>query len=323
MRDPLGRQPRPQTGRSQPDYADDAMQRSASVASTTFKSLWISHPPQEQIIGRILSLRLNTLDRRGEPLDGLRLSQDSQAGKTATMERLKAILADRRAVEGLTANPFQVTIVGIDQKTSLKSVYQDILIALEDPDWDEGTEKMLRQRVGLFVNRLGVELLIVEECQHLRKDGNDVADVTDALKRLLDLGVVPLVLTGNLDSKFFFERNPQLAARLGEPLELRPLNVKSRNGAIMFREFCAKLAQALVVSGILKVAPDLTEPAILDGLVAVSGGHVGRVARLIENALPHAVARGAVTIEPYDLSCLTRNYAMKNKWVDSDPFSLS
>src|SRR3546814_20551539 len=58
--------------------------------------------------------------------------------------------------------------------------------------------------------RMGVELLVVDEIQHLRREGNDVNDVTDALKRWLDAGSVPLVLVGNMDSQPFFERNKQL-----------------------------------------------------------------------------------------------------------------
>src|SRR3546814_5148096 len=81
---------------------------------------------------------------------------------------------------------------------------------MHDPDWSTGTEKVLRVRIDEFVRRLGVELLVVDEIQHLRREGNDVNDVTDALKRWLDVGSVPLVLVGNMDSQPFFERNKQL-----------------------------------------------------------------------------------------------------------------
>src|SRR3546814_6330007 len=62
----------------------------------------------------------------------------------------------------------------------------------------------------------------------LRREGNDVNDVTDALKRWLDAGSVPLVLVGNMDSQPFFERNKQLCALLGTPLDLR--SAESRVG---------------------------------------------------------------------------------------------
>src|SRR3546814_14403390 len=86
------------------------------------------------------------------------------------------------------------------KKTSLKSVFQDVLLEMHDPDWSTGTEKVLRVRIDEFVRRLGVELLVVDEIQHLRRAGNDVNDVTDALTRWLDAGSVALVLVRNMES---------------------------------------------------------------------------------------------------------------------------
>src|SRR3546814_11890068 len=100
-------------------------------------------------------------DLRGQPLGGLRLSQDSQAGKSATFGRVKQILADQRAEQRLPPNDYQVLIVGLDKKTSLKSVFQDVLLEMHDPDWSTGTEKEIgraswRERGGRTVENPGV-----------------------------------------------------------------------------------------------------------------------------------------------------------------------
>ena len=57
--------------------------------------------------------------------------------------------------------------------------------------------------------------------------------------------------------------------------------------------------------------------------MAASGGHVGRVARILEHAVEHAAWRGGLTIEAYDLSHIVRTYAVPMGWVDHDPFALS
>src|SRR3546814_9873151 len=85
---------------------------------------------------------------RGQPLGGLRLSQDSQAGKSATFGRVKQILADQRAEQRLPPNDYQVLIVGLDKKTSLKSVFQDVLLEMPDPEWSTGTEQVLWVRIN-------------------------------------------------------------------------------------------------------------------------------------------------------------------------------
>src|SRR3546814_20081983 len=102
------------------------------------------------------------------------------------------------------------------------------------------------------LRRLGVELLVVDEIQHLRREGNDVNDVTDALKRWLDAGSVPLVLVGNMDSQPFFERNKQLCARLGTPLDLSPLAASKQRDAIHFKAFCSRYDDKLVESGAVR-----------------------------------------------------------------------
>src|SRR3546814_4077295 len=88
---------------------------------------------------------------------------------------------------------------------------------------------------------LGVELLVVDEIQHLRREGTDVNDVTDALKRWLDAGSVSLVLVGNMDSQPFFERNKPLCARLGTSLrsEVHTSEIPSLM-RISFAVFCLK-----------------------------------------------------------------------------------
>src|SRR3546814_19977708 len=92
------------------------------------------------------------------------------------------MLADQRAEQRLPPNDYQVLIVGLDKKTSPKSVFQDVLLEMHDPDWRTGTEKVLRVRIDEFVRRLGVALLVVDEVQPLRRAGNDVNDGTDPLK---------------------------------------------------------------------------------------------------------------------------------------------
>lgn len=318
----LGAQPRHLTGKRFPDYADPHASERASASAEAFKTIWIDHGPQLAIISRVLKLHRDSIGRKGQPLGGLRLSQDSQAGKSATFARIKKLLADQRSASGLEPNPYQVLIVGLDKKTSLKSVFQDVLLAMHDPDWSVGTEKVLRVRIDEFVQKLGVELLVVDEIQHLKREGNDVRDVTDALKRWLDTGSVPLALVGNLDSKPFFERNQQLCARLGVALDLSPLDAARQRDAVYFKTFCAKFDEELARSGATLTKASLEEPHLLDGLLAASGGHVGRVARLLEHAVDHTSWRGAVTVEPYDLSSVVRSFAIPMRWVDHDPFAL-
>lgn len=118
-----------------------------------------------------------------------------------------------------------------------------------------------------------------------------------------------------------FKRNQQLRARLGLPLELPALRTGLDPEAILLRDFITAFAVQLKASGAVSVEPNFTDKVVLDGIIEVSGGYVGRIARFLKNAAIHASARGAITVEPYDLSCVTRGYAIDSKWITTDPFS--
>ena len=324
-KDPLGRRPAPTTGRRSPVRTDVDARRRASRTTRLLEDLWIPHPPQEAIIDALLDYRDDTFGRRGTPLTGRRLSEHSQAGKSATMGRLKHELSRVLEIEGRPPNEHQVIIVELDRRSTVKQLYQEILKALGDEFWAAPVSaKLLEDRITDFVRRLGVELLVVDEVQHLRRRADDANEVTDKLKVFLDRGVVPLVLVGDEDSVAFFRENEKLAARLGRKLELLPLDpaAKARD-AKLFKAFCAAIDDVLVTDGVFACSSGLAEPATLDRLLRVSRGHVGRIARLVQVAAPAAVRRGAERVEAYDLSGAVRGYAMENGWIDHDPFSSS
>ncbi len=316
----FGPQPAHRSGRRAVDHADQTAGDRGAAALKAAKAIWVPHPPQESNAARIVRLLDDNDGLRGRPMDGLRLSQDSHAGKTSMMERARGMLAERRRRNGLPANPHELLIVGLDKRISLKSVYQDILLKMGDDNWQTGSEKVLRQRIDEFVPRLGTKGICIDEVQHLRSEKGAVTDVTDALKRLLDLGIAPLICVGDLDSLPFFQRNKALAARLGIPMDLTPLGTRSGSEAADFKSFCRRYDDALVARGAVATSPGLTSAEMLTGLHAVSGGHVGRVARMLQHAAKNAAMRGAVTIERYDLSCVARAYAVP-MWIDHDPFS--
>lgn len=198
------------------------------------------------------------------------------------------------------------------------------------------TLKTLEQRVEEWVGKLGVELIIVDEIQRLvtkpeqeidpRNPAsfltNDAMDVTEKLQAFLDRSVVPLFFIGNEHSPKFFTLNKYFAARLVQPLKLLPLNVGKAADKKQFFDFCSAYDQEIVRLKLVGKPSCITEPEVLTGLITASRGHIGRAARIIQVALPAALKRGAVTIEPYDLSNAIRDYAMDLGWVGEDPFSI-
>jgi hypothetical protein len=310
----------PTTGRALPQY-DPAGTARETAAKTFMRDLCLPHPKQSAIMERIEALRLSTLGVRGVSLPGLRLSQVSQAGKTKTLERYMSDLRARTQAHGGRLNPHQVVYLGLKRRITVKMLYQRLLTTLGDPHPDKGNLEILVQRAEEFLLKSGVELLIVDEVQHLANSRADSNQVTDELKSFLDQGLVPVVFAGNEDSRGFFEENIQLTARLGAPLELTPTDVSEAAEARMFKTFCKQLDEAIANSGVVARAAGFEHKEILGALLTASSGHIGRVCRIVGAALEHAARRDAEFIETYDLAYAVDHLAVPARWTARNPFA--
>lgn len=355
------RKPRHITGRARPNFEDFIAQSRAEHAELIVETMWVDTQRQRAILNairRYMRMCREKRRKKGTPITGRRLSQLTQAGKSAIAERLIVELEAEAIAKGQLPNPLQVLHITIDKGMTLKMLYQEILNRLADDFVDApgdigirsaGTSsdkirgssrnniKIFEQRVEEWVYKLNVELIIVDEIQRLATKANsgsinrlddfgtltaDAMAVTEKLQAFLDRGVVPMVFIGDETSDIFFNSNKQFAARLLKPLKLLPLDMGKASDQKQFAQFCLEYDRQIVAQGATSVPTCLSEPAILTAMIRASGGHIGRAARIIQVALPAALERGAITMEPYDLSNAVRDFAIPQGWVDYDPFSI-
>lgn len=168
---------------------------------------------------------------------------------------------------------------------------------------------------------MGTELLIVDELQHLNYRNGVKNDVTDTLKGMLDAGVVPMAFLGTEEAAPMFVRNLQLNGRLLPPCDFHPLSARRPEDQRLFTKFVAKLEQVVVDRGVLPERSTLGADDMLPGLFEVSDGVIGRVCRLFEAALVHALRRGADKLERTDISWATEHWAMEQAFIDRNPFA--
>lgn len=328
----LGPQPKPITGDAHEIYGDPVREAKVMAADKAFKKIWVDdYPPQQAVKARILSYMNKWDSVRGTPIGGLRLCQPWHSGKSSIIENLKLELAEQRKLEGRPANPFEIVHMTIEDTMALKTFYQEFLREAGDEffeeearrgrDQDRRTMKMLENKIARFVRKLGIRLLVADEIQRLGGKGVSSEAVIERLQTFLDRGIVPLLLIGNEKSKMFFRENSDLSVRCGRPLKLEPMKTKTCPiQAGHFQNFCRSFDDQLVSSGIFAIRSGLSQKHMLDPIISVTGGHIGRVARLIEEAYPVAIRRGAASIEMLDFSIVTREYAIVNGWIKTDPF---
>ena len=317
-----GGAPPPTTGHALPVYNDEVDERCATGLEE-FGELYIPYERQEAIRSRINTLRLMSINKRGREgiaLPGRELSQVSQAGKSKVLQAYALEMQRGPNTKG-DINPYRVIYVGLEVRQTLKMLCKKILKLLGDPHWDLGNADDVRERLREFMRFRDVELLIIDEVQHLKGHSNDKVDITDELKRFLDSGIVPVVFAGNEEARDFFASNVQLAARLGDPLELTPLSAKATDDKKLFRQFCIDLDEEMRAAGICRQPSGFGKAGILTGLMKSSGGHVGRVCRIVEVALEHALRRDADMVEAYDLHHAVDAFAISKGYCQKNAFA--
>ncbi|MGI4880521.1 MAG: TniB family NTP-binding protein [Janthinobacterium lividum] len=282
-----------------------------------YERIYVPNPAQTRVFAAFDELR--ELGRKGGRMLAIRNLAPSGSGKTSTaVEYQRHVLAMKRHADGETP----VVIVQLDLATSTKRLWSSLLYQVGDQFHDKGTGDAMRRRGYDYLKRRGVQLLIIDEIQHLAVTTNDRHDVTDAIKRVLDDGIAPLVLMGTDQAKAMLQRNVQLSNRMLSPCDLRPLDALCERDYADFRGFLKRLDTRMIEARVIRTSSRLDEPRILACLHEISQGIIGRVVNLVRVALQQATRRGADYVELCDLAYATDSWAVAQGMIETNPFLL-
>jgi hypothetical protein len=296
-----------------------AMNAVVATKLAAFKSIYIPYPKHVELHARLDFLQKLAACQRGQPQMGLRVLAPSGSGKSTAARQYQAIV-ERGQPAGSTLRP--VLYIPLDRATTTRRLMVSILVALGDPQAEKGSEQTLKRRVVAYLERLGVELLIIDEVQHLNWRSTVGNDVTDALKTFLDAGVVAIAFLGTGDAEGMFKRNLQLNGRLLAPFDLPPLKKTSTEDHALFGNFVESLNTEIVRLGIFPELANFSSPKVLGALHDVSQGVVGRISRLFEVAVEIALRRRAERLEVYDLALAVDRWAIPQAFTKVNPFRL-
>ncbi len=305
----------PSTGTPVEDFNLEAA-RSSAAKVAAFDDIYLQHEAHRRAFGSFDYLR--ELNRTPGPKRAMRLIGPSSAGKSTAIAQYERIVARRSGVhEGVVP----VLSIKLDRACTTKRLVTSILDAYGDEYSDSNVESVLRRRAYLCIQRFGTELIFVDEVQHLAYRSSERSDPTDALKRMLDDGVVSLVFAGDPSALPLMQRNIQLANRMIAPCDILPLVSNKPQDRAAMRSFAKRLDAAMVERGITSRPSGFDDPRILRCLFVVSDGLLGRVVNLVRIALDMSARRGAEFVEIHDLSRAVREWAVPQLIVKYDPFS--
>lgn len=154
-----------------------------------------------------------------------------------------------------------------------KPVVSQLLRDLGDPlDGTGGDSTTLTHRLITLLRGTGVELIILDEFQHLieTKSNQVVYDIADFIKTLVSKAKIPVVLFGLPWSSYVLTVNAQLARRFSMQQELINYTLETYSD---FGKFVDKIQQKLPI----KPEQDLRQREMLFRLFAASGGNISNL----------------------------------------------
>lgn len=296
-----------------------AMNDVMTDAEAIFDNIYLNYPRHKQMQLAIDRIRLHGIKVRdtGKPMRGLLVTGPTGSGKTTGIEQYVAHLIRQGAyAEGLTP----LLYLRLRKKVTVMKLLRAILAKFGDRYASKRDEDELVEQVRNCIKRAGVEVIVIDECQHLRNKSTNNLEVTDQLKTFLDDCISPVVFVGVEEAQGMFDENLQLAGRCAEPVKLTPLDPMNGADVALLTRFLELLDEEMVRLNLTSRSSSLGSPYNVTCLHLASGGVIGQAFRIVRAALLIATSRSALFIEAYDLSLAVERWAVRNKICVSNPY---
>lgn len=282
------------------------------------RSLRVVHQLAEKAFDELDQIRECKRDSREneEQLAGV-LCADSHAGKSTTMRMYletrvfpeciaRGLFPPGTSMDLVLKNQKVVLFIEIPPDSRVRSLFVELLTALDDPYPTSGLIQEMVYRAEKLLRKHKVELIIFDEIGHLKvpkRPDDEAAAVHNHLKSLLRKGF-PIVFVGLVEAlpKIFSDR--QIKRRQMNAIEYPVLVYSNDNDKAMFRDFCVDLSISLKEKGIMSEWSDFVgeDDAILVRLFEVTLGLFGGVARLVERACKLAFDEKSARVELHHLA---------------------
>jgi Cdc6-like AAA superfamily ATPase len=206
------------------------------------KTIVVLHPRYSHVMAKIEELHFYSKD--SVESDSLFISGETGVGKSTVLEAFRDRFP-RSIINGYTIVPVLYNKVPVG--ATPKSVASSLLRALGDPAYDKGTENSQTARLLHFIKMCKVELIIIDEFQHLidRETKHVLNKASDWVKSFCDDAGVPIILCGMPESQKIFVHNNQLDRRFSEKINMVSFNYSSKEEQLEFRAFLKNIDEQL------------------------------------------------------------------------------
>lgn len=300
------------------------------------KLKWTNAPAQERrtIINRAFALRpqftqiwqdfdeLRTDFREGAPSTCMMIIGETGVGKsTVLQEYANANLPMRTETDQGFSTHTPVLVVSLKGMSQSLSAAQTILKKLLRVPTATGRLSNITDRIETQMQRQGVEILILDEFQHLAEAGAEKtrSQTADWVKGLAKETRVPIVLAGMPSLAEVIAANAQLASITPLRRQLGDFKYENERGRKAFQSFLRELDQIFPFDE----PADFGEPYLAERLYLASGGNPRLLCMLLRWAAKAAIQEGTRRVEERHLASAYDKFGGLGGLVEENPFSRS
>lgn len=208
-------------------------------------------------------------------------------GKSAFLKRYAEDHPPQRLIDrNVITISRPVVYVSFPPSPSLKGAAEVFLTALAGPASLRGSRTTLTQRIKETLVDLQTELVIADEFQHVRQEGDKgKSDVANWLKDILKSTNVPFVLSGMPETVDIIQADEQLHSLTYEPTIITTYDWEDKASRLAWRALLAKIDLALPFNEL----SNLSEEETARLLFACTDGNLRRLRAMLRVAVSRAL----------------------------------
>ncbi|TCM99384.1 TniB protein [Paenibacillus sp. BK033] len=265
----------------------------------SLEAIVIHHKRFNDILGSIKDCHL--LQQKSPNKKGFCILGETGVGKS-TIFKIYEASYPRTSGEKYIQNHFceykKIPILRVELASNSKplNVASKMLEMLGDPLYWSGTEKVLTGRLKNYIIECEVELVIIDELQHLidTDTRNVISKAADWLKQLLNDINLPIVFGGIIDkADRIFKANEQLDSRFPDKIKFLPFSYNSEDEIREFRAFLKNIDRQLP----LPESTNIYDPYMAEKIFYVTGGSPRILNHLLYHSIILALREGKDTID--------------------------